>query len=45
MLVPQVLGGLASNELLTAVTGRGEPVNNFVFYSLADGAARVERLD
>jgi len=26
------------------VTGRGEPMLNFVFYSLADGAARVERL-
>jgi hypothetical protein len=43
--VHQVLGGLASNELLTAVTGRGEPINNCVLYSLADGAARVERLD
>ena len=42
--MPQILGGLASNELLKAVSGKGEPVNNVIFFALADGDARVERL-
>ena len=43
-MLPQVLGGLASNELLKAVSGKGAPENNFIFYALADGDARVEQL-
>ena len=42
--VLQIMGGLASNEILKAVSGKGEPVNNCVFYALADGGARVMQL-
>ena len=42
--VLQLLGGLASNEILKAVSGKGEPVNNCVFYALAGGGARVMQL-
>lgn len=40
----QVLGGLASNELLKAVSGKGVPLNNCLFYALGDEDARVEQL-
>jgi ubiquitin-like 1-activating enzyme E1 A len=42
--VSAVLGGVLANEVLKAVSRRGEPVNNFFFYSLADGAGVVERM-
>jgi ubiquitin-like 1-activating enzyme E1 A len=41
--VNAVLGGIAANELVKAVTAKGEPLNNFFFFSLTDGAGIVER--
>ncbi len=40
--VNAVLGGLLANELIKAVGGKGEPLRNFVLYSLDDGHACVE---
>lgn len=37
-----VLGGVLANEVLKAVSCRGEPMNNFFFYSLLDGSGVVE---
>lgn len=42
--VSAVLGGVLANEVLKAVSRRGDPVNNFFFFCLADGAGVIERI-
>lgn len=39
-----VLGGVVANDILKAVSGKGEPlINNLFLYSLIDGGGWVER--
>lgn len=40
--VNAVLGGVLANEVLKAVSRRGEPVNNLFLFCLTDGAGAVE---
>ncbi len=42
--VNAVLGGVLANEILKAVSHRGEPLNNFMFFCLVDGAGVVEHI-
>lgn len=42
--VNAVLGGVLANEILKAVSHRGEPLNNFMYFCLADGAGVVEHV-
>ncbi|CAL8465328.1 g4863 [Coccomyxa elongata] len=42
--VNAVLGGVLANEVLKAVSHKGEPVNNFFFFSLGDNVGLVENL-
>lgn len=42
--VNAVVGGVLANEVLKAVSKRGEPVNNFFFFSLADNVGLIESL-
>ena len=42
--VNAVLGGVLANEILKAVSHKGEPINNFFFFSLADNVGLVETL-
>lgn len=42
--VNAICGGVLANELLKAVSHKGEPVNNFFFFSLSDGAGIVQRV-
>jgi ubiquitin-like 1-activating enzyme E1 A len=42
--VNAVLGGVLANEMLKAVSHKGEPINNFFFFSLADNVGLVETL-
>jgi hypothetical protein len=42
--VNAVLGGVLANELLKAVSRKGDPVNNFFFFCLSDGAGVVENI-
>jgi ubiquitin-like 1-activating enzyme E1 A len=37
-----VLGGIIANNVVTAVSGSGAPLNNMLYYSLLDGRAIVE---
>ncbi len=39
-----VLGGVLANEVLKAVSHKGEPVKNFFFFSLGDNVGLVETL-
>ena len=39
-----IVGGVLANELIKAVGGKGEPVNNWFLYSLAEGSGSVERM-
>ena len=39
-----ICGGVLANELLKAVSHKGEPVNNFFFFSLTDSAGIVQRV-
>lgn len=41
--VNAVCGGLLANEVLKAVSKKGDPVNNFLFYDLISGAAVQQR--
>lgn len=41
--VNAILGGLLANEMLKAVSKKGNPVNNFLFYDLISGAAVQQR--
>lgn len=41
--VAAVLGGVVSNDVLKAISGKGEVIDNFFFFSAADGAGIVER--
>ena len=43
-VVNAVLGGVLANEILKAVSHRGEPLNNFMYFCLADGAGVVEHI-
>ena len=38
-----VIGGVLANEVLKLVSHKGEPFNNFFFFTLSDGAGVVER--
>mmetsp|Transcript_18272 Transcript_18272/g.47687 ORF Transcript_18272/g.47687 Transcript_18272/m.47687 type:complete len:316 (+) Transcript_18272:88-1035(+) len=40
--VAAVLGGVLAQEVLKAVSGKGEPIRNFFFFSLADSAGTME---
>lgn len=40
--VNAVVGGLLANEVLKALSHKGEPVNNWYFYSLASGVGQIE---
>ena len=42
--VNAICGGILANELLKAVSHKGEPVNNFFFLSLSDSAGIVQRV-
>ena len=42
--VNAVLGGVLANEVLKAVSHKGEPVKNFFFFSLGDNVGLVETL-
>lgn len=42
--VNAVLGGVLANEVLKAVSHKGEPVNNFFFFSLGENVGLVETL-
>lgn len=42
--VSAVLGGVLANEILKAVSHKGEPINNCFFFSLADNVGLVETL-
>ena len=37
-----MIGGLLANEVLKAISHKGEPVNNFLFYSLSNGVGKVD---
>lgn len=38
-----ICGGLLANEMLKAVSKKGDPINNFLFYDLISGAAVQQR--
>ncbi len=42
--VNAVLGGVLANEILKVVSHKGEPVNNFFFFSLMDNIGQIETL-
>ena len=42
--VNAVLGGVLANEMLKAVSHKGEPINNMFFFSLADNVGLIETL-
>lgn len=42
--VNAILGGVLANEMLKAVSHKGEPICNFFFFSLADNVGLVEAL-
>jgi ubiquitin-like 1-activating enzyme E1 A len=42
--VNAVVGGVLANEVLKAVSHKGEPVNNFFFFSLEDNVGLIETL-
>lgn len=42
--VNSIVGGVLANELLKAVSGRGEPFDNLFLYSMADGGGIIEKL-
>ena len=42
--VNAIVGGVLANEVLKAVSGRGEPFDNLFLYSMADGGGMIERL-
>ena len=42
--VNAICGGVLANELLKAVSHKGEPVNNFFFFALSDSAGIVQRV-
>lgn len=37
-----VVGGILANEILKAVSKKGEPLNNFFFFMLSDGIGSSE---
>lgn len=39
-----VLGGVLANEILKVISHKGEPVNNFFFFSLMDNVGQIETL-
>ncbi len=42
--VNAICGGVLANEMLKAVSHKGEPINNFFFFALSDGAGVVQRV-
>ena len=42
--VNAVLGGVLANEILKVISHKGEPVNNFFFFSLMDNVGQIETL-
>ncbi|CAL5222215.1 g4547 [Coccomyxa viridis] len=42
--VNAVLGGVLANEILKVVSHKGDPVNNFFFFSLMDNVGQIETL-
>lgn len=42
--VNSIVGGVLANEILKAVSGKGEPFDNLFLYSMADGGGMIERL-
>mmetsp|Transcript_25759 Transcript_25759/g.61350 ORF Transcript_25759/g.61350 Transcript_25759/m.61350 type:complete len:316 (-) Transcript_25759:241-1188(-) len=42
--VSAVLGGILAQEALKAVSRKGEPIRNFFFFSLEDGAGTIETI-
>ena len=42
--VSAVLGGVLANEVLKVVSHKGEPVNNFFFFSVMDNIGQIETL-
>lgn len=42
--VSAVLGGVLANEILKVISHKGEPVNNFFFFSLMDNVGQIEML-
>ena len=42
--VAAVVGGILGQELLRAVTGKGQPVRNSFFFSIENGQGTIENL-
>ena len=42
--VNAILGGVLANEILKVNSHKGEPVNNFFFFSLMDNVGQIETL-
>jgi ubiquitin-like 1-activating enzyme E1 A len=42
--VAAVVGGILGQELLRAVTGKGEPVRNAFFFSMANSQGTIENI-
>jgi ubiquitin-like 1-activating enzyme E1 A len=42
--VAAVVGGILGQELLRAVTGKGEPVRNAFFFSMTNSQGTIENL-
>ena len=42
--VNSIVGGILANEVLKAVSGKGNPFDNLFLYSMATGAGVVEKL-
>ena len=42
--VNAICGGVLANETLKAVSHKGEPINNFFFFALLEGAGIVQRV-
>ncbi len=42
--VNAVVGGVLANEVLKSFSKKGEPINNFFFFSLADNVGLIESL-
>ena len=42
--VNSIVGGVLANEVLKAISGKGDPFDNLFLYSMANGAGIVEKL-
>ena len=40
--ISAIVGGILANDVLKAVSKKGEPIRNLFMYSLADGVGSIE---